>query len=177
MDNEWSLWDSTHRDVHPIGATMTRFIPIFCNYATMVKGLDRTRWSPARKNGAGRAIYTAATTNNGRREQRLYPGRLSRPQGTRRTGFWAVVFEPVQQRSQTAGRRLLDIFTLHCYPQEGNVGNNAVDSATELLRNESTACSGTPITRIPVGSKASSCSFPNEDLGCDQLSRHEDRHH
>ena len=34
--------------------------------------------------------------------------------------------------------RLLDYFTLHCYPQEGSVGSDAVDSATELLRNQST---------------------------------------
>jgi hypothetical protein len=32
----------------------------------------------------------------------------------------------------------LDYFTLHCYPQEGSVSGNAVDTATELLRNQST---------------------------------------
>jgi hypothetical protein len=34
--------------------------------------------------------------------------------------------------------RLLDYFTLHCYPQEGSVSSDAVDPATELLRNQST---------------------------------------
>jgi hypothetical protein len=36
------------------------------------------------------------------------------------------------------GQRLLDYFTLHCYPQEGNVGNSNNDATTDLLRNEST---------------------------------------
>jgi len=42
------------------------------------------------------------------------------------------------QFSTTNHQRLLDYFTVHCYPQEGSVSGNAVDSATELLRNEST---------------------------------------
>jgi hypothetical protein len=33
---------------------------------------------------------------------------------------------------------LLDYFTLHCYPQEGNVGGAAVDTTTALLRNQCT---------------------------------------
>ena len=40
MDNEWSLWNSTHRDVHPVGATMDEVFTNFCNYATMVKAID-----------------------------------------------------------------------------------------------------------------------------------------
>ena len=32
----------------------------------------------------------------------------------------------------------MDYVTVHCYPQEGSVSSSAVDSATELLRNEST---------------------------------------
>ena len=42
------------------------------------------------------------------------------------------------QYSITNHQRLLDYLTVHCYPQEGSVSGAAVDSATELLRNEST---------------------------------------
>jgi hypothetical protein len=42
------------------------------------------------------------------------------------------------QHDTTAGKRLLDYFTLHCYPQEGNVSGSAVDTTTVLLRNQST---------------------------------------
>jgi len=40
MDNEWSIWHSTHRDVHPVGATMDEVLEKFCDYATLVKGMD-----------------------------------------------------------------------------------------------------------------------------------------
>ncbi len=43
------------------------------------------------------------------------------------------------QHDTITGKRLLDYVTLQCNPQEGNVGGvSAVDSATELLRNQST---------------------------------------
>ena len=41
------------------------------------------------------------------------------------------------QHDTNTGQRLLDYFTLHCYPEEGTFGN-AVDTATALLRNQST---------------------------------------
>jgi len=44
----------------------------------------------------------------------------------------------LHQYNTTNGQRLLDYFTLHCYPQEGSVSGDAVDTATELLRNQST---------------------------------------
>ena len=42
------------------------------------------------------------------------------------------------QHDTNTGQRLLDYFTLHCYPEEGSVFGNAVDTATALLRNQST---------------------------------------
>jgi hypothetical protein len=139
MDNEWSLWNSTHRDVHPVGATMDEVLGDFCDAATMVKGIDPNalvagpeewgwpgylysgydqQWSGAHDD------YNAAD----------FPDRAAH--GGQDFGPWFL--SQVQQRSQAAGRRLLDVFTFHCYPQENNVGGNAVDPATELLRNQST---------------------------------------
>jgi hypothetical protein len=139
MDNEWSIWQGTHRDVHPVGATMGEVFTDYCNYATMVKSIDPNalvagpeewgwpgylysgydqQWS-----GANNDYYPAD-----------YPDRAAH--GGQDFGPWFL--SQVQARSQAAGRRLLDIFTLHCYPQEGSVSGNAVDPATELLRNEST---------------------------------------
>jgi hypothetical protein len=139
MDNEWSLWDSTHRDVHPIGAAMTEVFTNFCNYATMVKGIDPNAlvagpeewgWPGYLYSGYDQQWSGANNDYN----PADYPDRKAH--GGWDFGPWFL--SQVQQRSQAAGRRLLDVFTLHCYPQEGNVGNNAVDSATELLRNQST---------------------------------------
>jgi len=44
----------------------------------------------------------------------------------------------LHQHDTNTGVRLLDYFTLHCYPQEGNVGTSVADAATVLLRNAST---------------------------------------
>jgi hypothetical protein len=44
----------------------------------------------------------------------------------------------IHQHDTNTGVRLLDYFTLHCYPQENNVGSSATDPATVLLRNSST---------------------------------------
>jgi hypothetical protein len=42
------------------------------------------------------------------------------------------------QQDTNTGQRLLDYFTLHCYPQEGSVSTGDASSATALLRNQST---------------------------------------
>lgn len=139
MDNEWSLWDSTHRDVHPVGATMTEVFTDFCNYATMVKGIDPNalvagpeEWSWPGYFYSGYDQQWSGANND--YNPAHYPDRAAH--GGQDFGPWFL--SQVQSRSQAAGRRLLDIFTLHCYPQEGNVGSDAVDAATELLRNQST---------------------------------------
>ncbi len=139
MDNEWSIWQSTHRDVHPVGATMTEVYTDFCNYATMVKGIDPNalvggpeEWGWPGYLYSGYDQQWAGANNDYNPAD--YPDRKAH--GGQDFGPWFL--SQVQQRSATAGHRLLDIFTLHCYPQENNVGGNAVDSATELLRNQST---------------------------------------
>jgi hypothetical protein len=139
MDNEWSLWDSTHRDIHPVGPTMDEVFTNYCNYATMVKGIDPNAlvagpeewgWPGYLYSGYDQQWSGAHNDYN----PAHYPDRVAH--GGQDFGPWFL--SQVQQRSQAAGRRLLDVFTLHCYPQEGSVGSDAVDSATELLRNQST---------------------------------------
>jgi Glycoside hydrolase family 44 len=139
MDNEWSIWHSTHRDVHPIGATMDEVFADYCNYATMVKEIDANAlvagpeewgWPGYLYSGYDQQWSGANNDYN----PADYPDRKAH--GGQDFGPWFL--SQVNQRSQAAGQRLLDVFTLHCYPQEGNVGMNAVDTATELLRNQST---------------------------------------
>jgi hypothetical protein len=138
MDNEWSLWQSTHRDIHPVGPTMDEVFTDYCNYATMVKGIDPNAlvagpeewgWPGYLYSGYDQSVSSIYNYNPAD-----YPDRKAH--GGQDFGPWFL--SQVQQRSQAAGMRLLDIFTLHCYPQEGSVSGNAVDAATELLRNQST---------------------------------------
>ncbi len=139
MDNEWSLWQSTHRDIHPVGPTMDEVFTDYCNYATMVKGIDPNalvagpeEWSWPGYFYSGYDQQWSGANND--YNPAHYPDRIAH--GGQDFGPWFLT--QVNLRSQAAGKRLLDIFTLHCYPQESGVGGNAVDAATELLRNEST---------------------------------------
>jgi hypothetical protein len=139
MDNEWSLWQSTHRDIHPVGPTMDEVFTNYCNYATMVKGIDPNalvagpeEWSWPGYFYSGYDQQWSGAHND--YNPAHYPDRIAH--GGQDFGPWFL--SQVNLRSQAAGRRLLDVFTLHCYPQENNVGTDAADSTTALLRNEST---------------------------------------
>ena len=62
------------------------------------------------------------------------------------------------QHDTNTGQRLLDCFTLHCYPQENVVGGSDVSSATVLLRNQSTrVVLGQQLRGPHLDQQASSC--------------------
>ena len=143
MDNEWSLWHSTHRDVHPVGATMDEVLTNYCNYATMVKGVDPNalvagpeEWSwPGYFYSGYDQQWSGAHSDY---DPTHYPDRIAH--GGHDFGPWFL--SQVKQRSQTAGQRLLDIFTFHCYPQGNGQGTyeygDDVSTTAQLLRNRST---------------------------------------
>jgi hypothetical protein len=139
MDNEHSLWSSTHQDIHLVGPTMQEIWGDMLTYASMVKSNDPNalvigpeewgwpgyfysgydqQWSGAHKD------YNPAD----------YPDRAA-------NGEWDYIpwlLNQFHQYSITNHQRLLDYVTVHCYPQEGSVSGSAVDSGTELLRNQAT---------------------------------------
>jgi hypothetical protein len=139
MDNEHSIWFSTHQDIHPIGPTMQEILGKIEAYASMVKSVDPQAlvlgpeewgWNGYFYSGydqqwsASNNDYTVAN----------YPDRKT-------NGGWDYMpwlLNQLHQYQTTNGQRLLDYFTLHCYPQETGVGGDDTDTATELLRNQST---------------------------------------
>ena len=136
MDNEWSLWHSTHVDVHPVGATMDEVLQKFSDYATMVKGIEPN----ARVAGPEEWGWPGYFYSGYDQQYAAAHGWTSYPDQAAHGGleFCAWFLRQAQARSQAAGKRLLDAFTLHCYPQGGEALNNDVSTATELLRNRST---------------------------------------
>jgi len=139
MDNEHSIWFGTHQDIHPVGPTMQEIWTDMVTYASMVKsndpnalvcGPEEWGWSGYLYSGydqqwAGQHGYPSVST---------YPDRTAN--GGWDYGPWLL--RQFQNYNTTNHQRLLDYFTYHCYPQEGSVSGDAVDSATELLRNAST---------------------------------------
>jgi hypothetical protein len=140
MDNEHSLWFSTHQDVHPVGPKMGEILTNMLTYASMVKsndpnalvcGPEEWGWNGYLYSGYDQQWFNSTKDYN----PAHYPDRTA-------NGGWDycpwLLNQFYQDSTNHGNRRLLDYFTLHCYPQENNVSGNAVDSATELLRNQST---------------------------------------
>lgn len=138
MDNEHTLWNSTHRDVHPVGTTMQEIRDKFFDYGEMVKSLDpgallvfpeewgwpgylysgfdwqwagdHSDWNPAH--------FLDRSTNGG-------------------WDYLPWLLDQARQREMQTGRRLLDVLSVHIYPQGGESGDDT-STATQLLRNRST---------------------------------------
>ncbi len=136
MDNEWSIWHSTHRDVHPVGATMDEVLGKFSDYATLVKGVDSNALvlGPEEWGWSG-YLYSGYDQQYG-----SIHGWNSLPDRTAHGNedYMPWLLGQISQRSQSAGKRLLDVFTLHYYPQSGESLNDDVSTTTSLHRNRST---------------------------------------
>ncbi len=135
MDNEPSLWHSSHRDVHAMGATMREVRDRFFAYAEMVKQIDESAliagpeewgWSGYLYSGYDQQ---AGAANGWTR----FPDRST-------NGEWDYLpwfLDQLQQRQRETGRRLLDLFTVHYYPQGGEY-SGSTSTAMQLRRNRST---------------------------------------
>jgi hypothetical protein len=134
LDNEYSLWHSTHRDVKPQGATMDEVFAKMRDYASMVKTVDPNAqvvgpeewgWDGYRYSGYDQWY---APAHNWTFPDRAAHGNMD---------YVAWLLQQFRADEQTRGLRLLDVFTLHYYPQGGEFSND-VSAAMQLRRNRST---------------------------------------
>jgi hypothetical protein len=139
MDNEHTLWHSTHRDVHPVGTTMQEIRDRFFDYAGMVKALDPNalilapeEWGWPGYLYSGYDWQWAGAHND--YNQAHFPDRSTN--GGWDYGPWLL--DQIHRRDTNVNQRLLDYFTYHIYPQGANESGNDVSTATQLGRNRST---------------------------------------
>jgi hypothetical protein len=139
MDNEHSLWSSTHQDIHPVGPTMQEILGKIEAYSSMVKSVDSNalvlgpeEWGWSGYLYSGYDQQWSGSNNNYNVND--FPDRKTNGG----MDYMPWLLNQLHQYQTTNGQRLLDYFTLHCYPQEGEVSTSASDTATELLRNQST---------------------------------------
>jgi hypothetical protein len=129
MDNEHSIWFSTHQDVHPVGPTMQEILGKILDYASMVKSNDASALVCAPEEwGWSGYFYSGYDQQNAGYHDRAANGGWD---------YLPWLLNQIHQHDTNTGQRLLDYFTVHCYPQGGEGGDD-VSTATELLRNEST---------------------------------------
>jgi len=136
LDNEPSIWHATHRDVHPTGASMDEIVGRMIDYAGRVKSVDPAAlvagpeewgWSGYFYSGYDQQ-WGAAHGWNG-----PFPDRAAH--GNQDYIPWLL--DQIRMNDQRNGRRLLDVLSVHYYPQGGELGDD-VSSAMQLRRNQST---------------------------------------
>jgi hypothetical protein len=186
LDNEPALWQGTHRDVQPKGVTLDELFEKLRATAAMIKaeapksqvcGPEEWGWTGylysgadsqwASKNGWNPANLPDRTAHGGRDAM---PYLLSR-------------FAAEEKRT---GKRLLDVFTLHFYPQGGEHGDD-VSEQMQRRRNRSTRALWDPgykdetwinetVKLIPRMKAWRDTSYPGTKLGLTEYSWGADNH-
>lgn len=139
LDNEHALWNSTHRDIHPVGATMQEIRDKIFDYGIKVKAVDpNARLLAPEEWGWPGYLYSGYdwqwAGNNSNWNPANFPDRAAN--GGMDYGPWLL--NQMRLFEQTNGMRLLDVFTLHIYPQGDNQFGDDVSTNTQLGRNRST---------------------------------------
>jgi hypothetical protein len=133
LDNEPSIWSTTHRDVHPEPVTYDELLDRTLRYGSAIRAAqpDALIAGPAEWGWSGYFF-------SGRDLDAKQVGHADR----RAHGDVPLVewyLQQLRQHEQTTGERILDVLDLHYYPQEDGVfGNDGGDRATQLLRLRST---------------------------------------
>jgi fibronectin type 3 domain-containing protein len=132
MDNEHSIWHSTHRDVHPIGATYNEIYNDLVGYAGAVRAVDPNAIIAGPEEwGWFAQFYSGFDQQNG-------AGAANSDYNTHaHTYYYPWLLQQLYNYQQTTGTQLLNVLTVHYYPQDGSYGNDDT-AATRLIRNRST---------------------------------------
>jgi PKD repeat protein len=135
LDNEHSIWHSTHRDVHPTGATMDEIKSKMIAFASAIKAADPSALvvGPEEWGWSG-YFYSGYDQQYGAAHNWCcFPDKQAH-------GNWDYLpwlLDQMHQSELATGRRLLDVFSVHYYPQGGEFGNDT-STTMQLLRNRST---------------------------------------
>ncbi len=135
LDNEPSLWHSTHRDVRPTGATMDEIRNRMIDFATKIKAVD----SSALVVGPEEWGWSGYFFSGYDQQYGSLHGWSVLPDRNNHGGadYLTWLLGQLRQASTTANQRLLDVFTVHYYPQGGEFSDD-VSSSMQLRRNRST---------------------------------------
>lgn len=136
MDNEHSIWFSTHRDVQPTGPTMAEIRDRIIDYADRIKRIDPGALivGPEEWGWSG-YFYSGYDQQYGNQT-----GDWANLPDRRANGGWDYLPWLLSQWKQVTvagGKRPLDVFTVHYYPQGGEF-SDTVTTTMQLRRNRST---------------------------------------
>ncbi len=135
LDNEPSIWFESHRDVHPTGPTMDEVRDKIVDYARRVKSNDPDALVVAPEEWGWDGYFWSGYDQQWGSQHGWsnFPDRAAH-------GDWDYlpwILDQLRRQSAADGRRLLDIFSVHYYPQGGEF-SDVVTPSMQLLRNVST---------------------------------------
>jgi hypothetical protein len=135
LDNEPSIWHSTHRDVHSVGAMMAEIRDKMVDFAGKIKAVDPSALivGPEEWGWSG-YFYSGYDQQYGSQH-----GWSTLPDRQSHSGadYLPWLLDSIRQSSAAAGVRLLDVFSVHYYPQGGEFSDDT-STAMQLRRNRST---------------------------------------
>ena len=137
LDNEYSIWHSTHRDVRPTGATMDQVRDAMIAYAGAIKAVD----PGALVVGPEEWGWSGYTLSGFDQQYGSAHGWSFLPDRSAHGGmdYLPWLLQQLKTRSDADGRHVIDAFTVHYYPQGGEFWPDGdVSSAMQLRRNRST---------------------------------------
>jgi ABC-type uncharacterized transport system substrate-binding protein len=135
MDNEPSLWSSTHRDVHPNPETYDELYNDYVSYAGALRALDPNAIIVGPEEWNWWALFTSGN------DQKNGIGAAGSDYNTHsQTYYYPWLLQKLAAYQKTTGNQLLNVLSVHYYPQEGSLVSNSDDDslAGQTTRNQST---------------------------------------
>ena len=136
LDNEPSIWHSTHRDVRPEAPGMDETLTLMLDHSAKIRAVDphakiagpeEWGWSGYLLSGADQQ-YLDRTQDWGNAPDKAAHGGWD---------YLPWMMAQLHEREMLDGRKPVDIFTVHYYPQSGEYSSNT-STEMQLLRNRST---------------------------------------
>jgi hypothetical protein len=137
LDNEHSIWHGTHRDVRPNAPGMDEIWGLMADYGAKIKSVDPN----ALVAGPEEWGWTGYTLSGADQQWAAANGQWSNtPDRIAHSGmdYLPWMMSKLHDYEMTSGRKLVDVFTIHYYPQGGEYWPPNVMNDMQLRRNRST---------------------------------------
>ena len=129
LDNEPSLWHSTHRDVHPTPLGYDELYNKMVAYSTAIRAADPNATIAGPEEWCWWAMYYSGKDQNGG------TGAGSDFATHGNTYYYPWLLQKIAAYKQQTGKQLIDVLTVHSYSDGPGDGD---DSASQLARNKQT---------------------------------------
>jgi hypothetical protein len=128
LDNEPALWNSTHRDVHPEALGYDELMDRTFRYGDAVRAADpKPKIAGPAEWGWPGYSFSAKDAVAG---FQVKPDRLAHGD----VPLSAHYLRKIREHEKKTGKKLLDLFDLHFYPQGDGVFSDKADATTQALR-------------------------------------------